>query len=315
MQTNLTLASLATLLLSGGVYAQTPRQAVLAAEASFVEQVSTNGMKTAFLANASPTAMVVENGKLLAAQAVWESRPATANTRLTWYPLLADLAQTGDLGYTTGPWTMLQNDRAQAAGEYVTLWRKQPDGQWKYVVNMSIERIGVAPSAPANVPAPRQALALATPSMAPTSVLLDLDNKFAAAEVLKPGATYQQYLSSEARLYRPGLSMMQGLAAVANMKNLEKGYFFAPTTGYLSAGGDLGYVIGTYRHSSDAKHPQESGSYLRIWRREAVAGWRLALEMLNSPAPAAAPAAGAAPAPVAEGPGTVPAAAPGRRAQ
>ena len=173
MQTNLTLASLATLLLSGGVYAQTPRQAVLAAEASFVEQVSTNGMKTAFLANASPTAMVVENGKLLAAQAVWESRPATANTRLTWYPLLADLAQTGDLGY----------------------------------------------------------------------------------------------------------------------------------------------VIGTYRHSSDAKHPQESGSYLRIWRREAVAGWRLALEMLNSPAPAAAPAAGAAPAPVAEGPGTVPAAAPGRRAQ
>ncbi|MDQ2794758.1 MAG: nuclear transport factor 2 family protein [Bacteroidota bacterium] len=303
---------MATLLVAGSVYAQSPRQAVLAAEASFAEQVIKNGMKTAFVANASPTAMVVENGKLVEAQAAWSARPAQPDTRLTWYPLLADVAQTGDLAYTTGPWTMLQNDRAQATGEYVTLWRKQPDGQWKYAVTMSIERIGVPPAAPATVPAPRQALAMATPSMAPTSVLLDLDNKFAAAEVLKPGATYQQYLSGEARLYRPGLSMMQGLAAVANMKNLEKGYFFASTTGYLSAGGDLGYVVGTYRHPGDAKHPAESGSYLRIWRREAEVGWRLALEMFNTPAPVAAPTA---PAPVATGTGATPATAPARSAQ
>ncbi|WP_460503797.1 Cif family virulence factor, partial [Hymenobacter agri] len=105
-------------------------------------------MKTAFLANAAPTALVVENGKLVEASAAWNARPVKPNTRLTWYPLLADVAQTGDLAYTTGPWTMLQNDRAQAAGEYVTLWRKQPDGQWKYALNMSIERIGVAPGAP-----------------------------------------------------------------------------------------------------------------------------------------------------------------------
>ena len=312
MKTKLTLASMTILLLSGAVYAQSPRQAVLAAESLFAGQVAKNGMKTAFLANAAPTAMVVENGKLVEAQAALNARPVKLNARLTWYPMLVDVAQSGDLGYTTGPWTMLQNERAQASGEYVTLWRKQADGQWKYVVDMGIERIGVAPTAPATVPAPHQALATATPSMAPTSVLLDLDAKFAAAELLKPGATYQQYLGSEARLYRPGLSMMQGLAAVANMKNLEKGYIFAPTTGYLSAGGDLGYVVGTYRHSGDAKHPQESGSYLHIWRREAEAGWRLTLEMFNSPAPVAAPAA---PAPVAEVAGTAPAAAPVRRAQ
>ena len=311
MKTNLTIASLAALLLSGAVYAQTPRQAVLAAENSLAGQVAKNGMKTAFSTSAFPTAMVVENGKLVEAQAAWEARPVKPNARLTWYPLLADVAQSGDLGYTTGPWTMLQNERAQATGEYVTLWRRQADGQWKYAVNMGIERIGVPPGAPATVPAPRQALAVATPSTAPTRVLLDLDAKFAAAELLKPGATYQQYLSNEARLYRPGLSMMQGLAAVANMKNLDKGYIFAPATGYLSAGGDLGYVLGTYRHPGDAKHPQESGSYLRIWRREAEAGWRLALEMFNSPAPVAAPAA---PAPVAAG-GVAAPAAPARRAQ
>ena len=97
MKTNLTLASLATLLLSGAVSAQTPRQAVLAAEASFAEQVTKNGMKTAFVANAAPTAIIVENGKLVEAQAAWSARQVKPNSRLTWYPLLVDVAQSGEL--------------------------------------------------------------------------------------------------------------------------------------------------------------------------------------------------------------------------
>ena len=67
---------------------------------------------------------------------------------------------------------------------------------------------------------------------------------------------------------------MQGAAASANMKTLDGGYIFTATTGYLAASGDLGYVVGTLRRAATGtKHPEENGSYLRIWRREAVAGW------------------------------------------
>ncbi len=314
MKTKLTIAALLSAWAAGPVFAQAPRQAVINAETSFAAQVTQNGMKTAFLANAAPTALVAENGRLVDAQSLWSARQVKAGSHLTWHPLLADAAQSGDLGYTAGPWTMLQNERAQASGEYVTLWRKQPDGQWKYVVDMGIERIGVAPAPLASVPGPRLGVAAGTPSMAPTSVLLDLDKRFSEAELLKPGATYQQYLSSEARLYRPGLSMMQGLGAMANMKNLSSGYAFTGTTGYLSAAGDLGYIVGTFRRAANAKNPEETGSYVRIWRREAEAGWRIVLEMFNSPAPVAAPAA---PSPVAEGAGTAAPATttPARRAQ
>ena len=301
MKTKLTIAALLSAWAAGSAFAQSPRQAVIDAETAFAAQVAQNGMQTAFLANAAPAAIAVENGRLVEAQSLWNARQVKTGSRLTWHPLLADVAQSGDLGYTAGPWTMLQNERAQASGEYVTLWRKQPDGQWKYIVDMGIERIGVSPGPTANVPGPRLAVAAATPSMAPTSVLLDLDKRFAAAELLKPGPTYQLYLSNDARLYRPGLSMMQGLGAMANMKNLSGGYTFYTSTGYLAAAGDLGYVVGTYRRAGDAKHAEENGSYLRIWRREAEGGWRIALEMFNSPTPAAvAPA----PAPVAEGAGT-----------
>ena len=263
------------------------RQAVIDAENSFAAQATQAGTKAAFLAFSAPTGFIAEGGKLVDAQEVWRARPAQPNTRLSWYPVLADVAQSGDLGYTTGPWTRLKDGQPQAAGEYVTVWRKQPDGTWKFAIDMGIERIGAAPAKPTAVPQPRLQAAVATPSMAPSGIILDVDRKFAAAELSKPGASYEQALSTEARLYRPGLSMMQGAAAVANMKNLGDSYIFAPTTGYLAAGGDLGYVVGDLRRMATAKHPEEKGSYLRIWRREAVAGWRVVLEIFNfAPLPA-----------------------------
>ena len=264
------------------------RTAVVAAEAAFATQAWKEGTTAAFLANSAPNGLVTEEGRLANAQDVWRARPARVNTCLTRHPVLADAAQSGDLGYTTGPWTLLENDKPKLTGEYVTVWRKQLDGTWKFVVDMGVERIGTAPAKAAAVPAPRLPAAVATPSAAPSNFVLDVDRKFAEAEFLKPGATYEQYLSAEARLYRPGLSMMWGAAATANMKNLDGGYLFTPTGGYLAAAGDLGYAVGTLRRAATSKHPEESGSYLRIWRREEAAGWRVVLELFNlTPTPAA----------------------------
>ncbi|WP_210520199.1 Cif family virulence factor [Hymenobacter terricola] len=293
MKNLLTIGTLAAMLMPFTSHAQAVREAVVAAETSFAAQAAQTGTAAAFLANSAPTALVTEDGKLVKAQDLWRGRPARSGSRLAWYPVLADAAQSGDLGYTTGPWTVFQNDRPQTAGEYVTVWRKQPDGKWKFVVDMGIERIGTAPAKTATVPQPRLQAAAATPSTAPSNIVIDVDRKFAAAELLKPGAAYQQYLSTEARLYRPGLSMMQGAAASANMKIMDGAYLFEPTGGYLAAAGDLGYVVGTlHRPSAGVKRPAENGSYLRIWRREAVDGWRVVLEIFNfTPNPTAAAAA------------------------
>ena len=295
MNTIITLALVATGLLPLAARAQTPRQAVLDAETAFAAQAAKAGAPAAFLAHCAPTAVVTDEGRLANAEAVWRARPARAGARLAWYPVWADVAQSGELGYTTGPWTSFYNNQPQTSGEYVTVWRKQPDGRWKFAVDLGVERVGVTPAPVATVPQPRLPAAAATPSTAPANIVLDVDRKFAAAELLKPGATYQQYLSAEARLYRPGLSMMQGAGAAANMKNLDGGYLFTPTGGYLAAAGDLGYVVGTlHRPGAGPRRPAEDGSYLRIWRREAAAGWRVVVEVFNlAPVPSAA--AGAAP--------------------
>ena len=154
-----------------------------------------------------------------------------------------------------------QNDRPQATGEYVTVWRKQPDGQWKFAVDMGIERIGVAPSPAATCPSRAWWLPPPPPARRPPACCSTSTSGFRRPSCSSPAPTYQQYLSSEARLYRPGLTMMQGGAAVANMKNLDRGYLFTATTGYLAAAGDLGYVVGKLHRAASSKHPEENGSY------------------------------------------------------
>jgi ketosteroid isomerase-like protein len=59
---------------------------------------------------------------------------------LTWEPRRADIAASGELGWTTGSYVSkgigASGEPRQAQGRYVTIWRKQPDGAWKVVMDL-----------------------------------------------------------------------------------------------------------------------------------------------------------------------------------
>lgn len=54
----------------------------------------------------------------------------TGPKTLTWKPEKADVAASGDLGYTWGYWKFVMKDTT-AYGNYFTVWKKQTDGSWK----------------------------------------------------------------------------------------------------------------------------------------------------------------------------------------
>lgn len=60
----------------------------------------------------------------------------TAGT-LEWEPYFADVSANDDLGYTLGHWdyTITDSTGAEqtASGYYVTIWKRQADGSWKFV--------------------------------------------------------------------------------------------------------------------------------------------------------------------------------------
>jgi len=60
---------------------------------------------------------------------------------LTWRPAKAIIAESGELGYTYGFWTFIaQKDTSR--GTYLTVWKKDTNGQWKYIADTGNEGLG-----------------------------------------------------------------------------------------------------------------------------------------------------------------------------
>ena len=59
--------------------------------------------------------------------------------QLTWTPTDAVMGPSGDMGYTWGHFEGHSKDvngnPVVTSGRYMTIWRKQPDGQWKVVLD------------------------------------------------------------------------------------------------------------------------------------------------------------------------------------
>jgi ketosteroid isomerase-like protein len=65
------------------------------------------------------------------------------NYTMTWKPNDAVVAASGELGYTYGTYLLKPSvGDANFYGTYVSIWKKQADGKWKFVLNTSNEGVG-----------------------------------------------------------------------------------------------------------------------------------------------------------------------------
>ncbi|HMO62598.1 MAG TPA: hypothetical protein PKC39_09325 [Ferruginibacter sp.] len=61
---------------------------------------------------------------------------------MTWEPRSATLAASGDLAFTYGIYSLKENSSDSIEyGTYVTIWKKQPDGSWKFVLHSGNEGV------------------------------------------------------------------------------------------------------------------------------------------------------------------------------
>ncbi len=55
---------------------------------------------------------------------------------LQWEPVFEKISESGDLGYTYGIWTSTEKASHNVSkGTYITIWQKQKDGSWKFVLD------------------------------------------------------------------------------------------------------------------------------------------------------------------------------------
>ena len=116
------------------------RAAVRAADSLFADLAYRMGTGYAFAATVAPDGVMFGNPQLvIGPQAVQDFFAAGAGSSLSWQPVYASVATSRDLGFTIGEYTSTGRGPTGAAvqrfGKYLTVWRLQGDGTWKFVVD------------------------------------------------------------------------------------------------------------------------------------------------------------------------------------
>lgn len=109
-------------------------------EANFAADVAKHGHDAFLTYFAEDGVEVVDGGGFDNKDGMRKQPPWPEGTTLTWTPVKAEMAASGDLGYTYGNYiyTAKNKDGKLVAnyGKYTSIWKKQKDGQWKVVVDV-----------------------------------------------------------------------------------------------------------------------------------------------------------------------------------
>ncbi|HEX2521803.1 MAG TPA: nuclear transport factor 2 family protein, partial [Terriglobia bacterium] len=176
-------------------------------ERAFAAASVAKGTRAAFLEYLAENSILFRPGPVAGKKWI-EEHPAPPNL-LTWEPAFAEVSESGDLGYTTGPWEIRPSspkDKPTAYGHFVSVWKLQTDGAWKVVVDLGISHAapaGTSRTVQPGVNAGSGKARRGTRIDEERSELLAFDRELAHAVSGKGSAqAYLRYLADDARLYR-----------------------------------------------------------------------------------------------------------------
>jgi ketosteroid isomerase-like protein len=119
-----------------------PLEQVRAADTAFSALAQRVGTGRAFGDFAADNAQIFSTpGEFITGpRAISESfGPSGSSGALVWHPVAGEAAKSGDLGFTVGNavFTGRREDGGQVVrySKYLTVWKKQRDGEWRYVVD------------------------------------------------------------------------------------------------------------------------------------------------------------------------------------
>ena len=252
-------------------------QALLDSETAFMQMAKDRNTRDAFLFYLSDDAITAEPGKgPRKGKSHLESNKPN-DSWLYWYPSLSEIAGSGDFGYNTGPWEFRRKreDAEPAAfGQFVSIWKKQNDGQWKVALDMGINH-----TKPATAHELRTSVLKGDKSRLSEQQLINLEHSFIQTLYEKGKHAYDQQLATYPRLLRPGLEpLVERLQILDFIK--KAGHVEYSIQGHgLARSGDLGYIYGKATVTPPGGD-QKVHSYVRIWKKES-GGWRIAVDLLS----------------------------------
>lgn len=235
------------------------------AEKSFAAYSVAHGTKEAFLKFLDSNSVVFEDGKAVNGLKTWQKKNKSAGV-LNWRPVYAFVSSSGDVGFTTGPWTFqlkTTHDSIVARRQYSTVWKKNNRGEWKALIDLGNNDVLSLNDTTLIAGKEEKKFIPGT-----RNNLLNREQKFIAQTKSADSATRRKVYEAAASrnvcfLNRNGQRLGQyELNAAAATAAMPAQIDYAINGSGIAAAGDAGYVYGTTTINNKAEN------YLRIWRRE-----------------------------------------------
>jgi ketosteroid isomerase-like protein len=216
--------------------------------------------------------------------------PPPREFKLEWWPVYGDVAESGDLGYNTGPTLVTDltpQKRPSRHGYFFSVWKREPEGTWRVAVDMGVDSPGPdpahqdrlryerAPQEPSQKIPPRDAAA----------EILELESRFGESLVrsgLRQG--YLDAVAEHARVHRVKNFPILGKKAISDFFAKEKvtAVRSEGIDGGIAASGELGYSYGRYELKYEDR--SEKGYFTHVWKRNGQGEWKLVADV-TSPLP------------------------------
>jgi ketosteroid isomerase-like protein len=268
-------------------------QKLVETEIAFAKAAEMKGTRAAFLEFLADDAVVfrpgARNGKEF-----WQAQPDSP-ALLAWSPAWADVSSDGNLGYTTGAWELRpkgKTDAPNAFGQYVTIWLKQADGNFKAVLDIGISHEkpasktvskgssvkAAAPSATWKSPVDAGTGETKIESRITLNTLTDIFSKRQMSDALF------RYLANDAIVLREGrMPFVNKTPAFLELEKVDKDF---PPDSYLNFDGNISqrygnmmYSYGTYKLTHKDKSVS-NWNFLQIWKfRENR--WQIVLDIFT----------------------------------
>lgn len=230
------------------------------AERAFAADAARIGWIDAYPNWAAQDGVVLQNGISSALEFAANINPQVrGDTSLAWGPEYAGMSAAGDFGFTAGPF----NGDGAAFGYYLTVWRKQPDGAWKWLFEG-----GVDTPDPTVVPVADAPVQTVLPTRhdgdaeAATRAVTTREQAIAEDPHGDATAVLKGFLAPLARVQREGSAPATDPASVAALLARDPaGISYTPKRLDASAAGDVMFSLG------EAKWDGGGGHYTRIWMR------------------------------------------------
>lgn len=268
-------AGVAAALAASAQAAQSPAAQVEAAERAFAADGLALGVRDSFLKHMADDAIVFAPGPV-SAKVLYGKRPSSKTPKLEWWPQRVVAARSGDLALSVGPWAI----NAKRGGYYATIWRRAPNGGWKWVYD------GGAAADPAPAPGPEAPARLDPPAKtgeASAAVAFDKvrtsESALAQAADTEAPSAYRAALAADAWMLGPQDAERQTPAALAErLAARPQRMTLTLRGGGAAKAGDFVWTHGEALWT-DAQAKPQNAHYMHVWQKRPE-GWRLIFEAL-----------------------------------